>query len=52
MYVRPQVHPKLTPFCSTLTGITQLMVDTATSFDKVFGLQAVVCLQIRMMGII
>jgi inhibitor of KinA sporulation pathway (predicted exonuclease) len=26
-YVKPTIHPKLTPFCTELTGITQEQVD-------------------------
>ena len=27
-YIKPKHHPKLTPFCQTLTGITQELIDT------------------------
>ncbi|MNE75123.1 sporulation inhibitor KapD [compost metagenome] len=33
--VRPTTHPKLTRFCTTLTGIKQLDVDGAMTFSKV-----------------
>jgi inhibitor of KinA sporulation pathway (predicted exonuclease) len=33
--VRPVVHPRLTPFCMTLTGIQQEEVDTALPFSMV-----------------
>src|SRR5689334_525374 len=36
-YVRPQVHPKLTAFCTQLTGITQETVDK--------GAQPTVCVE-------
>lgn len=34
-YCRPSLHPKLTGFCTQLTGITQSQVDEAASFSKV-----------------
>lgn len=34
-YVRPTWQPKLSTFCTTLTGITQNMVDTAPTFPEV-----------------
>lgn len=34
-HVRPVAHPRLTPFCATLTGIRQEQVDAAPSFPKV-----------------
>ncbi|WP_158091156.1 MULTISPECIES: 3'-5' exonuclease [unclassified Pseudomonas] len=33
--VRPTTHPKLTRFCTTLTGIQQVDVDKAMTFSKV-----------------
>jgi len=33
--VRPMLHPRLTPFCSQLTGITQADVDSAPLFPEV-----------------
>ena len=33
--VRPVLHPRLTPFCSQLTGITQADVDGAPLFPEV-----------------
>lgn len=35
-YVRPAVHPGLTPFCVQLTGIQQSWVDEAAPFPDVF----------------
>jgi ERI1 exoribonuclease 3 len=35
-YVRPVHHPKLTPFCTQLTGITQEMVDDGKPIANVF----------------
>jgi len=35
-FVRPVRHPKLLPFCTKLTGITQAMVDDAPSFPEAF----------------
>lgn len=35
-FVRPTNHPKLSPFCLRLTGITQQQVDQAQSFPEVF----------------
>lgn len=35
-YVRPEYHPKLSPFCTNLTGITQDTVDSAPVFKEVF----------------
>ncbi|KJE92753.1 hypothetical protein CAOG_003661 [Capsaspora owczarzaki ATCC 30864] len=35
-YVRPVSHPILTPFCTTLTGITQDMVSGQATFQEVF----------------
>lgn len=34
-YVRPVVHPRLTRFCTNLTGITQDVVDAADTFPEV-----------------
>lgn len=34
-YCRPQVHPKLSSFCTELTGITQSQVDGALLFHEV-----------------
>jgi inhibitor of KinA sporulation pathway (predicted exonuclease) len=34
-FVRPVVHPKLTPFCTELTTITQADVDAAPTFPAV-----------------
>ena len=36
MYVRPMLNPELTPFCTSLTGITQETVDGADPFAPVF----------------
>ena len=33
-YIRPSMHPKLTPFCTNLTGITQDMVDKGVTFEE------------------
>ncbi|XP_042192576.1 3'-5' exoribonuclease 1 [Callorhinchus milii] len=35
-YVKPELKPELTEFCTKLTGITQEMVDKAGSFPDVF----------------
>ncbi|CCM05154.1 uncharacterized protein FIBRA_07363 [Fibroporia radiculosa] len=35
-YVRPVVHPTLTPFCTELTGITQDVVGCADTFPTVW----------------
>lgn len=35
-YVRPMIHPRLTPFCTELTGITQEQVDHAEPFEQVW----------------
>jgi len=35
-YVRPVRHPVLTDFCTTLTGITQEMVNSADTFPSVW----------------
>lgn len=35
-YVKPRVHPILTPFCTELTGIMQEMVDDQPYFADVF----------------
>lgn len=34
-FVKPTVHPKLTPFCTELTGITQASVDSALTLPAV-----------------
>jgi 3'-5' exoribonuclease 1 len=36
-FVRPVRHPKLTPFCTQLTSITQAEVDAAPRFPAVLG---------------
>ncbi|XP_032682556.1 ERI1 exoribonuclease 3 [Odontomachus brunneus] len=36
-YVKPRVHPILTPFCTELTGIMQDMVDDQSYFPDVFS---------------
>ncbi|KAH0955653.1 hypothetical protein HN011_001153 [Eciton burchellii] len=36
-YVRPRVHPTLTPFCTDLTGIIQQTVDDQPYFTEVFA---------------
>lgn len=36
-FVRPVRHPKLRPFATRLTGITQAMVDGAPLFPETFG---------------
>src|SRR3990167_8892595 len=36
-YVRPVFHPKLTAFCTELTGIQQATVDAADPFTSVFA---------------
>ena len=33
VYVRPQAIPRLTPFCTQLTGITQAVVDAGATFE-------------------
>jgi inhibitor of KinA sporulation pathway (predicted exonuclease) len=33
-HVRPRVHPRLTPFCTALTGIEQATVDAAPPFPE------------------
>jgi len=35
-YVKPTLHPKLSKFCTSLTGITQKQVDEALSFPELF----------------
>ena len=35
-YVKPRVHPILTPFCTDLTGIMQETVDKQPEFPRVF----------------
>jgi len=37
-YVTPLIHPKLTEFCTELTGITQEMVDNGKPFVTVYDL--------------
>lgn len=34
-YIKPRVHPNLTPFCTQLTGIIQEMVDNQPQFPEV-----------------
>jgi len=34
LFVRPVLHPELTPFCTRLTTITQGMVDPALTFPR------------------
>lgn len=36
-YVRPRVHPTLTPFCTELTGIMQEMLNDQPCFPDVFS---------------
>lgn len=36
-YIRPVQHPKLTAFCTELTGITQATVEAAAFFPHVFA---------------
>jgi len=36
-YVRPVLNPKLSPFCTKLTGINQQTVDGADIFEKVYS---------------
>lgn len=36
-FVRPVIHPYLSPFCTELTSITQGQVDQASDFPVVFG---------------
>ena len=36
-YVRPRVHPNLSPFCTELTGILQEMVDDQSNFPDVLA---------------
>lgn len=49
IFVRPIVHPDLTPFCTALTTITQDMVDHALLFPEAlarlvaFGTRALFC---------
>src|SRR4051812_34120404 len=35
--VRPRRHPRLSAFCTRLTGITQEQVDAAPSFAEAYG---------------
>lgn len=34
-FIRPRLHPELSPFCTQLTSITQAEVDAAQSFPQV-----------------
>lgn len=44
-FVRPLLRPTLTPFCASLTGISQIDVDTARPFAEVaFDLNKFACL--------
>lgn len=36
-YIKPRIYPKLTPFCTELTGIMQEMVDNQPYFINVFS---------------
>lgn len=36
-YIKPKVHPEITPFCTRLTGIIQDMVDDEPHFEDVFA---------------
>ncbi|XP_050446607.1 ERI1 exoribonuclease 3 [Cataglyphis hispanica] len=36
-YIKPRIYPKLTPFCTELTGIMQEMVDNQPCFADVFS---------------
>lgn len=36
-YIKPRVHPTLTPFCTELTGINQDMVNDQPYFPEVFS---------------
>lgn len=36
-YIKPRIHPILTPFCTELTGIMQDMVDDQPRFPEVFS---------------
>ncbi|XP_020290603.1 ERI1 exoribonuclease 3 [Pseudomyrmex gracilis] len=36
-YIKPKIHPTLTPFCTDLTGIMQEMVDDQSYFPDVFS---------------
>jgi len=36
-YVKPKLNPKLTPFCTQLTGITQNQVDAAKHLEEVLS---------------
>lgn len=35
-YIKPRSHPKLSPFCTHLTGITQSMVESQAHFPETF----------------
>ncbi len=49
LFVRPIVHPQLTPFCTRLTSITQAMIEHAPEFSAAaarlaaFGAGALFC---------
>ncbi|XP_072748433.1 ERI1 exoribonuclease 3-like [Anoplolepis gracilipes] len=36
-YIKPRIHPQLTPFCTELTGIMQETVDNQPCFVEVFS---------------
>lgn len=36
-YIKPRIHPKLTPFCTELTGIMQETVDNQPCFADIFS---------------
>lgn len=40
-YIKPSAHPKLTPFCTQLTGIKQETVDAGVSFKECLRLHEV-----------
>uniref|UniRef100_A0AAY4C0Q3 3'-5' exoribonuclease 1 n=1 Tax=Denticeps clupeoides TaxID=299321 RepID=A0AAY4C0Q3_9TELE len=48
-YVKPELNPKLSDFCTQLTGITQEMVDQADTFGNVLR-RVVTWLQERELG--
>ena len=37
-FVRPVEHPRLSTYCTDLTGITQQQVNKAKTFDHIFPL--------------
>lgn len=37
-FIKPQLHPKLTEFCTSLTGITQAQVNDAPTFEEAIAL--------------